>query len=342
MKIKRKEFGMLCDGTSTELWELRAGGLVLTLTNFGASMLSLSVPSKDGRIDDVLLGFSTLEPLTRPHPFFGATIGRFGNRIGASRFELDGTTYTVPANEGKNCLHGGIRGFDRRVWQADSYKRKDAVFVRFSRQSPDGEEGFPGTMEVSVTYGLSKAAELSIEYHASLDKRCPVNLTNHAYFNLKGEGQGTILDHELTMNCSKYLPVDAASIPNGQLAPVEGTAFDFRTAKPVGRDIADLGSGYDHCLVVDGEAGILRNCARVYESESGRSMIVTTTHPGVQFYTGNFLDTTGKNGSVYSRHSGFCLETQQFPDAPNQPSFPDSIYGPERPYHEKDVYAFDW
>ncbi len=342
MKITRKKFGQHANGRQCYLWVLQAGEVTATFTDYGASWLSFLMPDSKGNSDDILLGCASFGPLTQKHPYFGAGIGRFGNRIAGGRFAIEGKSYQLPQNDGPNCLHGGYAGFDRRMWQTRAYKKKGWLYVSFSYLSADGEEGFPGNMDCTITYGLSQNAELSIEYAANVDAACPVNLTNHAYFNLKGQGRGNILDHELTLNSSHYLPVDNTAIPTGELQPVQGTAFDFRKGKAIGQDIEQTGAGYDHCFVVDGQAGELRNCAAVFERESGRSMIVLTSHPGVQLYTGNFLENAGKDGSFYGRHSGFCLETQHYPDSPNQPNFPSAIFGPDRPYSEKALFSFDW
>jgi aldose 1-epimerase len=291
----------------------------------------------------VLLGYSTLDGYIQNKPYIGATIGRFGNRIGGAAFSLGGRVYQLYRNDGNHSLHGGRRGFDKLLWQAEAYEEKDGVFVRLELTSPDGDEGYPGRCTAVVSYGLTKSNEIIADYHAKLDAECPVNLTNHAYFNLAGEGAGDILSHEVLLHASSYVAVDENLIPTGKFAAVRDGPFDFRTAKPVNRDIEAAGGGYDHCFVVDGEPGKLRPCAEVSEKSSGRVMRVLTTQPGVQFYTGNFLDDVkGKAGSVYGRHGGFCLETQHLPDSPNQPEFPSPFFGPRRDYHEKALFAFSW
>ncbi|MDR3130212.1 MAG: galactose mutarotase [Treponema sp.] len=343
MKIIKKTFGVLSSGKKVYLYILRAGDMSLSLTTLGAHWVSLFTPSRNGGKDDVILGYSTLEGYTRNKTYIGSTIGRFGNRIGGGRFSLEGKEYALYRNDGLHSLHGGRRGFDKLLWKAESYEEKDGVFVRFELSSPDGDEGFPGNLKAAVSYGLTKSNEIIADYKAKLDAPCPVNLTNHAYFNLAGEGAGDILSHEARLYASSYLAVDESLIPTGLLAPVQNTPFDFRTAKPVSRDLSSAGGGYDHCFAVDGDAGTLRPFAEVSEPRSGRVLRVFGTQPGLQFYTGNFLDgVNGKAGSVYGKHAGFCLETQHFPDSPNRKEFPKAVFGPGRDYHEKALFAFDW
>jgi aldose 1-epimerase len=348
MKISRKTFGILSDGRKVHLYTLNAGELSFSISTLGATWTSIIVPSRRGRRDDVLLGASSFAGYSGGYGALGITVGRFANRIGGAAFSLDGRTYQLEKNNGPNSLHGGRRGYDRALWKAEAYKEKDAVYVRFEYDSPDGDSGYPGSLKAVVTYGLSKSNEIIASYRAKADKRTPVNLTNHAYFNLAGEGKGNILDHELTLHCSSLLEVGEGLIPTGKILPVEGTPYDFRGPKPIGKDLeaaiqAGAPGGYDHCYVVDGEIGKLRPCAEVFEGTSGRTLKLLCTQPGVQFYTANFLhETPGKAGGIYNRHEGFCLETQHFPDSPNRPEFPDSIFGPGRDYHEKAVFAFSW
>jgi aldose 1-epimerase len=356
MKISEKTFGVLASGKKVRLYTLKAGGLSLSLSTLGATWTSLLVPSRKGAAEDVLLGYSTLEGYTHNTTRLGATVGRFANRIGGGRFSLNGRQYELGKNSGGHTLHGGLRGFDKLLWKADAYEEQDGVFVRFELESPDGDEGFPGKLQAVVSYGLTRSRELVADYQAKLDADCPVNLTNHAYFNLAGEGRGLILDHEMRIHGSVYLELDRELIPTGKLIPAEGGPFDFSSPKPIGRDFEGTrgsnasklddgsdGPGYDQCFVLGGDPGVLRPCADVFEPLSGRSMRVFTTQPGVQFYTGNFLDgVRGKMGSVYGRHSGFCLETQAFPDSPNRKEFPSCIFGPGRDYHERSIFAFDW
>jgi aldose 1-epimerase len=349
MKIDRKTFGILSNGKKVKLWTLSAGDLKLSLTNFGAAWTSLLVPSRNGVKDDVLLGYSGLEGYLNNEPFIGVTVGRFANRIKGSAFSINGRTYALKANDGKNSLHSGPRGFDKLLWKSEAYEENKRVYVRFELESPDNDCGFPGNLKAVVTYGLTESNEITCDYFAKVDMPCPVNFTNHAYFNLAGEGNGNILSHNVLLYSSSYVQVDKHSIPTGRLLPVEGTYFDFKTRRKISSDISFLKpfKGYDHCFTVDGELGMpgmpskLRPCAEVYEPDSGRSMKVFTTQPGVQFYTGNHLNkVAGKQGSVYKKHSGFCLETQHYPDTPNQNGFPSCIAGPDKDYHEKAVFAF--
>jgi aldose 1-epimerase len=348
MKITETEFGILSDGRKVMLYTLTAGDLVFSLTNFGATWTSLIIPSRKKGKADVLLGYSTSDGFINNSQCFGVTVGRFANRVKGACFNLNGKTYYLDKNDGKNSLHGGRRGFDKLLWKSEAYEEGDGVFVRFELESPDGDRGYPGDLTAEVRYGLTASNEIIAEYNAKVSEQCPVNLTNHSYFNLAGEGEGDILSHELLLNCSSILEVDQELIPTGNLLPVKGTAFDFRTRKPIKADLKELGSsasagGYDHCFVVDGKPGELRPCAEVYESESGRSMKIVTTQPGIQLYTGNMLpDMKGKAGSLYIKHSGFCLETQHYPDSPNQSGFPSCIFGPDRDYHEKSVFTFDF
>jgi aldose 1-epimerase len=348
MKISRKTFGILSNGKKAHLYTLTAGDLSFSLTDLGATWTSLIVPSRLGRKDDVLLGASSFAGYSAGYGALAITVGRFANRISGAAFTLDGRTYELEKNNGPNSLHGGRRGYDRALWKSEAYKDKDGVFVRFKLKSPAGDSGFPGNLKVVVTYGLTESNEVIACYRATADERTPVNLTNHAYFNLAGEGKGNILAHELTLHSASYLEVDQALIPTGRILPVEATPYDFRSPKPIGRDLeaaVSLGApgGYDHCYVVDGEAGKLRPCAELYEGTSGRTLKILTTQPGVQLYIGNNLkETPGKAGTLYNRHDGLCLETQHFPDSPNRPEFPDSIFGPGRKYHEKAVFSFSW
>jgi len=351
MRISKKVFGVLSNGKKAHMYALKAGDLRLCLSSFGAAWTGLTVPSAAGGKSDVLLGFSGIGGYLSNPAYIGVTIGRFANRIGGARFSLDGKTHALQANEGGNTLHGGFRGFDKALWKSEAYEESDGVFVRFEHKSPDGDCGFPGGLRVAVTYGLTKSNRLVAVYEAGADAPTPINLTNHAYFNLAGEGSPSVLGHGLRLYSSSYLEADGEGIPTGRLLPVRGGPFDFREGKPVNRDMAaefggsggpEAPAGYDHCFTVDGDPGKLRPCAEVWEPTSGRRMKVLTTQPGVQFYTGNMLpDVRGKAGAVYSRHSGFCLETQHFPDSPNREDFPPCVFGPDRPYAEKSVFEFD-
>jgi aldose 1-epimerase len=343
MEIEKNTFGILSNGKKVKLFTLKAGDLQLSLTNYGAAWTSLLVPSRKGVKDDVLLGYSGIDGYLNNGTYIGVTVGRFANRIKGAAFTLDGKTYRLDANDGGNNLHSGLRGFDKQLWKAEAYQENEGVYVRFELDSPDGDCGFPGNMKTVVCYGLTKSNELITDYQAKVDEFCPVNLTNHAYFNLAGEGKGDILSHEVILYSSAYVEVDEQSIPTGKMIPVSGGPFDFKSRKSINAAINEVSGGYDHCFTVDGDSGKLRPCAEVFEPDSGRSMKVFTTQPGVQFYTGNYLNNVlGKYGSHYMKHSGFCLETQHFPDAPNQAGFTSCITGPGKDYHEKSVFSFQW
>ncbi|MCL2043196.1 MAG: galactose mutarotase [Treponema sp.] len=357
MKINRQKFGVLSNGKKVFLYTLKAGDLQFSITNFGATWTSLIVPSRKGGslpgggASDVLLGFSGLDGYLNNGPYIGVTVGRFANRIGGAGFSLGGKTYQLDKNAGNNTLHGGQRGYDKKLWKSEAYEESDGVFVRFELESPDGECGFPGNLRSAVSYGLTKSNKIIAMYEAKADAPTPVNITNHAYFNLAGEGSGSILSHEACLYASSYIEVDDQLIPTGRLIPVRGSPFDFRKKKAISQDIKkEFGGsggakgvdGYDHCFTVDGDPGKLRPCAEIYESKTGRTMKVFTTQPGVQFYIGNMLPgIPGKAGALYSRHTGFCLETQHFPDSPNIKDFPSAIFGPGNDYREKSVFAFE-
>jgi aldose 1-epimerase len=347
--LTRGSFGKMPDGTAVDVYTLtNKWGTEVRAITYGAIITSLRVPSKGGRFDDVVLGFDKLDGYLKEHPFFGAIVGRYGNRIGKAQFTLDGRTYKLAANNGPNHLHGGIKGFDKFVWDSEPVTSERGPTVAFTRLSPDGEEGYPGNLKVRVTYALTDKNELIVDYEATTDKATPVNLTQHSYFNLAGEGSGNILDHELTINADRYTPVDSTLIPTGELASVAGTPFDFRKQMRIGRGIdADHvqlknGQGYDHNWVLNRQGSELQFAARVWERQSGRTLEVTTTEPGMQFYAGNFLDGSlkGKRGRAYERRSGFCLETQHFPDSPNQSSFPSTILKPGDQYRSTTVFRF--
>jgi aldose 1-epimerase len=345
MKVSKKTFGVLSSGKKVHLYTLKAGDLSLSITTLGAAWTSLLVPSRFKGKDDILLGFSSFDAYVN-NRYFGVTIGRFTNRIGGARFSLEGKEYSLYKNDGENSLHGGRLGFGRRVWKAESYEEQDGVFVRFELDSPDGDEGYPGNLKAAVSYGLTKSNEIVAVYEAKADAPTPVSLTNHAYYNLSGEGRGiNILSTELKLYCSSYLETDSNRLPTGRILLTENTPFDFKNRKPIGRDSAALGQsfGYDQCYVVDGEPGNLRPFAELYDPFTERTMKGFTTQPGVQFFSGNNISRLqGKIGSVYDKHSAFCLETQHFPDSPNRPEFPPAIFGPDRDYHEKAIFAFDW
>jgi aldose 1-epimerase len=323
-------------------------GLEIRAMNYGGIILSMSVPDRKGQFADVVLGHDTLEGYIPNTPYLGAIIGRYANRIANGSFTLDGKTYTLPKNNGPNTLHGGVeKTFDKVVWD-DEPMQGGKTGVVFTHLSKDGEEGFPGNLKVKVTYTLTDENELVIEYEATTDKATPINLTQHSYFNLAGEGTGDILNHELMLNADRFTPVDKNLIPTGELRPVKGTPLDFTTQTKIGARIDDgyeqlvLGHGYDHNFVINRKADDLELAARVYEPSSGRVLEVSTTQPGVQLYTGNFLDgtVTGTQGHVYKRRYAFCLETQHFPDSPNHPEFPSTILRPGETFHSKTVFKF--
>lgn len=347
--VTRASWGTMPDGTAVDAFTLtNANGVALTAITYGGIIQSLRVPDRAGKFDDVVLGFPTLEGYLGEHPFFGAIIGRYGNRIARARFTLDGRTYKLAANDGPNHLHGGVKGFDKVLWNAEQTRGAAGPGVTFTRVSPDGEEGYPGTLSVRVTYTLTDRNELIVEYHATTDKATPVNLTQHSYFNLAGQASGDILGHELMLNADRYTPVDDTLIPTGELAPVDGTPFDFRQPHAIGAringDHAQLkfGRGYDHNWVLNRKGDSLQLAARVAEPKTGRTLEVSTTEPGIQFYAGNFLDgkLTGKGGAVYRHRTGFCLETQHFPDSPNKPQFPSTILKPGAEYRSRTVFTF--
>ncbi len=343
MNVSEQPFGTLSDGTPVAIYTLANGrGVEARIMTYGAILVSLRLPDRSGKVDDVLLGYDRLDGFVANSPYFGAIVGRYGNRIAKGEFALNGKTYHLAKNNGENALHGGLKGFDKVIWQAEAVKDKDAVGVKMTYLSRDGEEGYPGNLKATVTYLLTAGNELRISYLAETDQATPVNLTNHAYWNLAGQGSGTILGHQLTLNASKYTPVDAGLIPTGELAPVAGTPMDFKTPHAIGERIAQVTGGYDHNFVLDKPLGQMGLAARLFDPSTGRIMEVRTTEPGIQFYTGNFLDGTihGKGGAVYVMNSGLCLETQHFPDSPNKPAFPSTIVEPGKPYASETVFAF--
>lgn len=340
MSVTIKQFGTLGSGEDVRLFILSAGIYQATCTDYGAILVSLMVPDRNGKVEDVTLGFSSLAGYAGRHPYFGATVGRFANRIGKSRFNLAGRMYRLDANNGENHLHGGIKGFDRRMWNV-AIPSSAGNTVIFTRNSPDGEEGYPGNLNVEVSYTLDETGILSIKYLASTDATTIVNLTNHSYFNLKGEGRGNIHGHTINLACSGYVPVGPGLIPVGSIAAVEGTPFDLRTDAVIGERLASIEGGFDHCYVLDRTGSGLVRFAEVKEPVSGRIMRVSTTLPGCQFYSGNFIaGISGKCGSLYEKHSGFCLETQFFPDSPNQPSFPSCVLEPGAVWQHETRYEF--
>jgi aldose 1-epimerase len=347
--VKREAFGKMPDGPTIEAFILRnAAGMEVRAITYGGIITSLRVPDREGRFDDVSLGYENLDGyIENNSPYFGAIIGRYANRIGKASFTLDGKTYELAANNGPNHLHGGKKGFDKVVWDGEDFRNNDGVGVVFRYTSPDGEEGYPGTLRVQVTYTLSDRNELAVDYLATSDKPTPLNLTQHTYFNLTG-GRHDVLDHELTLEADRYTPIDPTLIPIGTLSPVAGTPFDFTKPARIGARIESedeqlrRGRGYDHNFVLNRRNGGLVHAARVREPVTGRVLDISTTEPGVQFYTGNFLDgtITGKSGVVYAQRYGFCLETQHFPDSPNKPDFPSTILGPGQEYRSRTIFAF--
>jgi len=346
----KKPFGKTPDGQPIDLYVLtNKSGAEVSITNYGGAVVSLKVPDRNGKLADVVLGYDNADGYVNDKSFFGALVGRYGNRIGHAQFALDGKTYTLAKNNGENSLHGGIKGFNKAVWTAKVIPAKDGQSLELSYLSKDGEEGFPGNLKVSVIYTLTDSNALRISYSATTDKKTVVNLTNHSYFNLAGQGSGDILGHLLMIQADKFTPVDAGLIPTGELRDVAGTPFDFRKPLAIGARIDQdeeqlkLGGGYDHNFVLrrsndPGES----LAARVLEPASGRVLEVWTTEPGVQFYTGNFLDgkTAGKGGITYPRRNAFCLETQHYPDSPNQPKFPSVVLNPGERYHTITTYKF--
>ena len=344
--IQTSEFGVI-DGQPVALFTLtNASGANVGIIEYGGIVVSLNVPDRDGHLGDVVLGFDTLDAYVADTPYFGAITGRYANRIAGGKFEIDGMAYELPVNNGPNSLHGGIKGFDKVVWKGTPAESGDGV--SFSYVSQDGEEGYPGTLESTVTYTWTDSNELRIDYEASTDKPTVVNLTNHSYFNLKDGGASPILDHVLMINASQYTPVDATSIPLGDIASLDGSPLDFREPTAIGARIEEedeqlgFGAGYDHNYVIDRDADGLALAATVSEPETGRVMDVLTAEPGVQFYSGNFLDGhhIGKGEIAYERRSGLCLETQHYPDSPNQPDFPSTVLRPGEAYKTSTVYKF--
>ncbi|MBE3130082.1 MAG: galactose mutarotase [Acidobacteria bacterium] len=345
MKIKREHFGRLADGTAVDIYTLRnASGLEARVMTYGAILVSLKLPDRNGVLADVNLGFDALDGYLGTHPYFGAIIGRYGNRIAKARFTLDGVEYKLAANNNGNTLHGGLRGFDKVDWKAEPVESAQGQGVKLTYLSRDLEEGFPGNLSVTVVYTLTDANELSIRYEATTDKKTPVNLTNHAYWNLMGEGQGDVLGHRLQIEADKITAVESAAnlIPTGEIVPVAGTPFDFTSPHAIGERIAKVEGGYDHNFVLRSGGGGLALAARVEEPASGRVLEVWTDQPGIQLYTGNFLDGTvaGKGGKAYGKHFAFCLETQHFPDSPNHPDFPTTILEPGQTYRSVTVHKF--
>jgi aldose 1-epimerase len=346
MKIEKSPFGKTADGQEATLYTcVNANGLKLAMTDFGATVVSVETPDRNGKMANITLGFSTLEGYLQRHPYFGSTVGRYGNRIAGGKFSLDDKQFTLATNNGPNHLHGGKKGFDALMWKAEPAQSEDGVGVKFTLRSPDGDEGYPGNLDVVVTYMLTNKDELKIDYEAKTDAPTVVNLTNHCYWNLGGAGAGKILDHELTLAADKYLPIDATSIPTGELAPVADTPLDFTKPTKIGARIESLKQaphetkGYDHCYSLRGQEGKLEMAARVKDPASGRVMEIYTTEPGIQLYTGNFLDGS-EGGNKFQQHDAFCLETQHYPDSPNRPAFPTTRLNPGQTLRSTTVHRF--
>ncbi len=346
--VKKSSFGVTQDGKAADLYTLtNAHGVEVRAIQFGGIIVSVRVPDRNGKVDDVALGFDNLDAYLDNKPYFGSIVGRYANRIAGGTFTLDGTKYTLARNNGENSLHGGLKGFNKVMWDAAPFTSKEGNGLHLSYLSKDGEEGYPGNLKVKVSYTLTDKNELIIDYEATTDKATPINLTQHSYFNLAGEGNGDVLGHEMQINADRFTPVDKNLIPTGELRPVKGTPMDFTKPTTLGARINDnyeqlvLGRGYDHNYVINQKDGNLTFTARVVEPKSGRVLEVYTTQPGVQLYTGNFLDgVKGKHGHVYNQRDAFCLETQHFPDSPNHPEFPSTILRPGQTFRSRTIYKF--
>ena len=348
-RIERKPFGKTAAGETVELFTFtRAGAPTVAITNLGGHIVSILAPGRDGKVADVTLGHRDFAGYLGDTSYFGSLVGRYANRIAKGRFTLDGKAYTLATNNGPNSLHGGPTGFQKRLWAPKVVSGPEGDALELTYVSKDGEEGYPGTLTAKVVYSLRADGGLVLDYTATTDAPTVVNLTNHAYFNLAGEGEGTILGHEMQLEADAYTPVDATLIPTGEKRDVAGTPFDFRKPVAIGAriDAADeqlkAGGGYDHNYVLRGKSGELRLAARVVEPKSGRVLEVLTTEPGIQFYSGNFLDgkVVGTSGKPYVKRGGLCLEAQHFPDSPNQPSFPSAVLRPGQTYRQTTVYRF--
>ena len=342
MDIKKQGFGKTVGGKKVDLYTLtNANGIEASIMTYGGIVTSLRVPDRSGKFDDIVLGYDSLDEYIKDNPYFGSLIGRYGNRIAKGKFTLNGIEYKLAKNHGQNHLHGGIKGFDKVVWNAEQMQTETSVALKLTYLSKDGEEGYPGNLSCAVTYVLTNDNELKINYEAETDKATVINLTHHSYFNLAGHGSGDILAHELMLNADHFTPVDEELIPTGQIKSVTGTPVDFTRPTPVGSRIAKVKGGYDHNYVLNSSDGSLALAASVYEPKTGRVMEIFTTEPGVQFYSGNFLDGSNKGkGAVYNKHNGFCLETQHFPDSPNKPDFPSAVLKPGEKYTHLTVHKF--
>lgn len=348
--ITKTAFGKTEDGQAVDLYTLiNANGLIVKIMTYGGTVVELKIPDRDGRLDDIILGFDNFPDFEEKSPHFGCIIGRYGNRIGNAKFTLDRKEYTLVANNNGQHLHGGIDAFDRVIWEAEPFESKEGPGLKLHYLSSDMEEGYPGNLDVTVTYTLTNDDELKIDYHATTDKPTVCNLTNHCYFNLAGQGNGDILGHELTLNASHFTPVDKYLIPTGEIRPVKATPFDFTTPTAIGARIdtdndkqIKFGGGYDHNWVLKKKGNEMSLAARVYEPTTGRVMEIVTNEPGIQFYSGNFLKGTliGKEGKVYERRCAFCLETQHYPDSPNKPNFPSTVLRPGQTYQTTTIHKF--
>jgi aldose 1-epimerase len=343
MNILKEPFGTPINGQEVFLFTLSNQRMIVKITTYGGIITSIIVPDRRGKLADVALGFYSLESYLKKPPYFGAIIGRYGNRIAGGKFTLNGVEYILAKNDGKNHLHGGKIGFDKVIWAAEAIETPKEVGVKLTYLSKDGEEGYPGNLATMVQYLLNDQNELIIRYEARTDKPTVVNLTNHTYFNLAGEGSGDILGHEIQINADSYTAVAKGLIPTGELKAVSGTPFDFTTPKTIGARIQEIKNGYDHNYVLNQKKpGELTPAAQVHEPVSGRKLEVFTTEPGIQFYTGNFLNgkLKGKSGRRYQKHGAFCLETQHFPDSPNHPEFPTTVLNPGETYRQETIYKF--
>lgn len=351
MKITTSEFGRTISGEAVKKFTISNGqGLEMSVINYGGIITNLKMPDKDGIYEDIVLGFDNLQDYEKDSPYFGAIIGRYGNRIANSKFSLDGTSYQLDANDGPNSLHGGEKGFDKVVWDIEPSTLEGSASLELTYSSKDGEGGYPGTLETKVIYTLTSDNELQIQYEATTDKNTIVNLTQHSYFNLSGNFSKTILDHIVEINADKFLPVDKTLIPTGELRNVQGTPFDFTKPTPIAEGMKhensneqlNRGPGFDHCWVLNDQDTGMRFAASAYEPESGRYMEVITNEPAIQFYIGNFLDGTlpAKGGGNYGKRTGFCMETQHYPDSPNQPKFPSTLLKPGEKYTSATTYKF--
>jgi len=343
MELTKEHYGKIPNGQEAHLYTLsNSKGMTVKITNYGGIVTEIRVPDKKGNIEDVVLGFHNLEGYLGEHPYFGALIGRYANRIARGTFTLEGKTYKLALNNGSNHIHGGIKGFDKVLWQVTEIREPEEVGIKLFYRSKDGEEGYPGNLETTVTYTLNIENELKITYFGEIDKACPINLTHHSYFNLEGEGKGDILNHSLMVRSNQYLPSDDELIPTGEINLVGGTPLDFKKATPLGARIDQVKGGYDHSYLINPTKALVSLAARMTAPQSGRMLEVFTSEPTIHLYTGNFLDGSieGKNGKAYQKHAGFCLEAQRCPDSPNKPDFPSTIYSPARNYHQITIYRF--